>query len=421
MEDLGALVLGRDGMLGASTTNSGDGDAKNLSMTFDLPAGVDLDTARSVWSSGADWSCHQSGTRVLCDAPWLGAGASTAVYVPVTVSGGADLLQVPAVTAATSGSAPATASAPSPVLGSGLGTRFVANGHLVATSAGASFLTCDIALPGCAEAQVREGDPAAWNNQAWNLVATDAAGTGSVSSATLLSIPGGADVAFAGLYWSAPVPAGDSDDTLGAITLRAPDGTTSAITAGRVDRATFSGGLNYQAFADVTSLISAEGGGSWAASGVRIGPGASANPQDVVGSNLSAGWALVVVYKDNTAPSGRVAVFDGFEPVTSDDVSFVVAGLPNSTVNAGVVAWEGDAGTSGDQLWLDGVSLLRSDPGAQADNHFYSYAAGSSVVNTFGVDVGSFAPTPLTNGRATLSASTSGDEYAVGVVTVSTH
>ena len=420
MEDLGALVLGRDGMLGARTTNSGAGPAKQVTVTFDLPAGVDLDAARSVWSDGATWTCGQTGTDIRCSAPGLAAGSSAVVYVPVKVSLSADVVQVPSVVAATSGATPVEALAPSAVLGSGLGTRFVANGSYVSTSAGASFLTCDTSITGCSAAMAREGDSAQWNNQQWSLVAPDAAGTGAVSSSTLLDVPEGAQIAFAGLYWSAPVPEGESDAAVGTLELRAPDGTLSSISAGRVDRAVISGVTNYQAFSDVTALVSSAGGGSWAASAPRIGPAASATPSSVVGPGVSAGWALVVVYKDSAVTPGRVAVFDGFEPVTTSAVSFVVAGLPNSMVRAGVVVWEGDAGSTGDGLTLDGMPLDRDEPGAPVDNDFFSSAIGSSITNTFGVDVGSFLPAPLASSRATLSALTTGDQYAVGVVTVST-
>ncbi|NYF09418.1 RNA polymerase sigma factor (sigma-70 family) [Leifsonia sp. AK011] len=420
MDDLGALVLGRDGMLGGRATNVGSGEAKQLVMTFRLPAGVDLDSVRSVRSSGVDWACSQSGTDVACKAATLAAGSSSTVYIPVTVSTAADVVEVPAVEVRAHNVGPVAAAAPWPVLDRGLGTRFVADGALASTSVGASFLTCDVSLPGCAEALAREGDSTAWNNQQWNLIAEDAAGTGSVSSSTTLTMPQGADVAFAGLYWSAPEPAGDTDAAIGSLTLRSPSGDSSPITAARVDRTIVSGVDSYQAFADVTSIVAAGGAGSWAASAPRIGPGASAVPLDVVGSGVSAGWALVVVYEDSSLSAGRVAVFDGFEPVTSSDVSFVVAGLPNSQVTAGVVAWEGDAGTGGDSLSLDGVTLARSEADAPADNHFYSYAVGSAVANTFGVDVGSFLPTPLASSRATLSASTTGDQYAIGVVTVTT-
>jgi hypothetical protein len=336
------------------------------------------------------------------------------------VSTTADVVDVPSVEVSAHKLAAVSAAAPWPVLDHGLGTRFVADGALASTSVGASFLTCDLSLPGCAEARALEGDSAAWNNQQWSLIAEDAAGTGTVSSSTTLTLPPGAHVAFAGLYWSAPVPAGDTDAAVGSLTLRSPGGDSSPIAAARIDRAVVSGVDSYQAFADVTSIVTEGGAGSWAASGPRIGPGASASPLDVVGSGVSAGWALVVVYEDSSVTPGRVAVFDGFEPVTTSDVSFVVAGLPNSQVTAGVVAWEGDAGTAGDTLSLDGVTLSRAEADAPAGNHFYSHAAGSAVTNTFGVDVGSFTSAPLAASRATLSASTTGDQYAIGVVTVTT-
>ncbi|MDH6182501.1 RNA polymerase sigma factor (sigma-70 family) [Microbacteriaceae bacterium SG_E_30_P1] len=419
MEDLGALVLGRDGMLGATISNGGTAAARAVSVQFGLPDGVNLDESRSGWSSDGTWSCTAGVGEVTCTVPLVSAGSSVSLYVPVSIATGADVEQLPGVAVAAKGSPAAQATAEYPVLTRGLGTRFVANGTVATTSAGGSFLSCDPALDGCVDARARQGAPALWNNQSWQLVAQDEAGIGAISSVTNLSIPDGSDVVFAGLYWSAPIPLGASDGVLGSIDLLTPDGQLTAVAASRVDRAEFSLGENYQSFADVTAIVSGGGSGTWAAANAAVGPLASVAAGEVAGTNIHAGWALVVVYDDDTVPSARVAVFDGFEPVIDSDVSFTVSGKNDSMVTAGVVAWEGDAGTAGDTITMDGIGLTRD--GAAPDNHFYSLAAGASHTNSFGVDVGSFAPSPLVHARATVSASTNGDQYAIGVITLTTH
>lgn len=417
MEEFGPLVLGRDGIVGARTTNTGTGPAEQLTTTFHVPPGVELDPGRPVTWSGIPWTCGQADASVVCAAEGLAAGASTTVQIPVTVSLTTLDFVIPSVVVSTPGVASAIGVGTSTVWTNGMGARYVADGSYVAMAAGASFLRCDVSLAGCTDALNLQGSSAAWDNDSWNLMAVDAAGEGAVSSSTDLAIPPGAEVAFAGLYWSAPVPLGDSDDTLGTINLRSPAGTLSTVAAEQVDRALLDLAETYQAYADVTAIVAAGGGGSWTASAPRIGPGASADPLDLVGSQ-SAGWSLVVVYEDSAVAPGRVVVFDGYQIVAGPSGLHALAGVPGTTATAGVVAWEGDAGVSGEGLSLDGVGLARSEAGALPGNTFSSHAAGSAVRNTFGVDVGSFLPVPMTSTRPLMAVSNAGDHFALGVITL---
>ena len=418
VEEFGPLVLGRDGMVGARTTNTGTGPAEQLTTTFHLPPGAKLNPARPVTWSGIPWTCGQAdASSVVCAAEGLAAGASTTVQIPVTVSLTTLDFVVPSVVVSTPGVTSAIGVGTSTVYANGMGARYVADGSYVVAEAGASFLRCDVALAGCTDALNLQGSSAAWDNDAWNLMAVDAAAEGAVSSSTTLAIAPGAEIAFAGLYWSAPVPSGDSDATLGTINLRSPAGTLSTVTAEQVDKGLIDLTETYQAYADVTAIVAASGGGSWAASAPRIGPGANAAPLDFVGQN-SAGWSLVVVYEDSTVTPGRVVVFDGYQVVSGPTVLHVLAGVPGATATAGVVAWEGDAGVSGEGLSLDGVGLARSEAGALSGNTFSSLAAGSAVRNTFGVDVGSFLPVPMTSGRPLMAVSNAGDHFALGVITL---
>jgi RNA polymerase sigma factor (sigma-70 family) len=409
MLDLGDLVLGRDGMLGVEVRSEGDADAQSASLVVDLPAGVSLDAGRSVTSTGAAWGCTTTATGVTCSAALLASGTTGVLLLPVSVSESADTTTPPSATVTASGLSPVTVTASS-VVSDGLGARFVADGAFESTMAGASFLTCDASLPGCTDAQQRVGDPTLWDNHMWPLVATTTEGLGVASSATQLELPDGAEVAFAGLYWSGVTPLDTSDDQLSQILLRSPDGTTQPVTARRLERVDGSGGERFQSFADVTSLVSTHGEGEWAAGVEHIS----------AASGDYAGWALVVVYADDTVAPGRVAVFDGFASIVDSSVSLVIAGLPESTVDVGVVAWEGDAGITGDGLALDGVPLVRGGAYPDPLNVFRSDAQGSGILNTFGVDVGRFQPSVLSAARGTLTATTQGDQYVLGVVSVTT-
>lgn len=416
MDEVGNLVSGRDGMVGATLTNSGAVPATTPSLTVTLPAGVVLDAARSItYIGGGTWACEPVPTGVSCTAPLLPAGQSAAVLLPVTVSQDADTTTVPSVTAAAARATPITASALSPVTTVGLGTRFLIDGAYGVTQSGASFLTCDIVVAGCPGAQQRisvnpDAPGEAWslNNDSYPMVPVDEAGIGAPSSIATVDVPTGSTIAFAGLYWSGLTSTGDAAIE-GSLQLRDPAGTTNSITATRVDHAPMSFGTTYQSYADVTSVVQSGGGGAWTASGADVNPIAASY----------AGWALVVVYSDPTLTPGRVTVFDGFQKVGDSSVTFGIAGNANTTAEIGMVSWEGDAGISGDFVTLDDAVLTRTHAWADPANSIDSTAHGTSVVNTFGVDVGAFLPATLTNQKGLITAGTAGDNYIVGVVTVS--
>jgi len=416
MADVGDLVLGQDGMVGATLSNAGKGAASGLTLLVTLPAGVTPDVNRELTVDGAGWSCTTVGSTLRCTAASLGAGASVSIYLPVSVSTDADTAGAPGASSSAYGVPSQSVTAAMPVVARGLSTRFIANGTYATTVAGASFVSCDLAVPACLLARDR-APGAVLDNNDWAMVAVDAASTGSVSSTTQLAIPAGAEVTFAGLYWSGISPDATPDLALGAITLTSPGAVTSGVTAVRVDH---DGTGSYQAFADVTAFVAAGGAGAWTASGALIGPGAPATPGAVLGAGVYAGWSLVVVYSDSTLSSGRATVFDGFERVAASEVSFVVAGLASSSVEVNAVIWEGDAGTVGDSLALDGIPLVRATGGADPGNAFDSTAVGSSWSNSFGVDAGAFQLAVLAQPRGILVASSSGDYFTVGVVTTTT-
>jgi len=103
--------------------------------------------------------------------------------------------------------------------------------------------------------------------------------------------------------------------------------------------------------------------------------------------------------------------------------TFRFAMTSGATARVGVVAWEGDAAQSGDQLRLDGVPLtpLRPDGTRGSSlNALDSTATGWSARNSLGVDARGFVPTTVAGAIGALTATTSGDQYLLGVVTLRT-
>ena len=76
----------------------------------------------------------------------------------------------------------------------------------------------------------------------------------------------------------------------------------------------------------------------------------------------SGGWALVVAYGDPAAPSRNLSVFDGLQNVSSTGtVTIPLSGFQTPlsgpvTSAVGIVAYEGDLGTTGDGAQIQGAA-----------------------------------------------------------------
>jgi len=163
--------------------------------------------------------------------------------------------------------------------------------------------------------------------------------------------------------------------------------------------------------------------GWWSAEGAAVA--ASRNDPD---PSYYAGWSLVVVYK-TADPTQSVTVYDGGAWVATDaSLTFAFDADESREGRVGVVAWDGDRGNTGDRLSLTGsgpvpvdlVPIRRDRTAGAANDAFTSTAMGSQFANSLGVDAKAFRPTPPADGINRLTASTAGDQYLIGVVTVQT-
>ena len=205
----------------------------------------------------------------------------------------------------------------------------------------------------------------------------------------------------------------------------------TTVTANTANPANFvvssSANTRYTAFADVTSLVQAAGAGTYAVGNVQAG----------TGGDRYAGWTLVVAYEDLTQPPRNLTIDDGLITVQSGSpaITIPVSGFrtpPSGPVRTtlGFVAYEGDAGLTGDSATLNTTKL--SDPGSPANNFFdgsitnlgtnvttrnpndsNNFAYDSMLVNANGI-----LPNNATS--ANIVVTTSGDTYFPAVVTFAT-
>ena len=257
------------------------------------------------------------------------------------------------------------------------------------TGTGNTLMSCFTADPKCAAARNGTASGSDLNNNGlpmdW-VDTDDDPGTFNSSSAPL-RLPPGARVLAARLYYTGRLqqgadsgsfrsrPAPDPDDR-DQVLFKPPDrGTYISLTADQVDDALDPNtrvAREYQGIVDVTSLVAAAGSGTYSVADVQLGTGRN--------DDQAGGWALAVAYEDSTQPMRNLTIFDGFQFVLADGppVDIPLSGFltpPNGpvTTNLGLVAMEGDLGTSGDSVTINagsGDASKLSNAANPADNFF---------------------------------------------------
>lgn len=301
----------------------------------------------------------------------------------------------------------------------------------------------------------RAGDPSVrndrWSTEDVNALSGELAGERNSSSARL-TLPPGAQVLFAGLYWGAQAltledpgvrqvrfaPPGQGYRDIGAQAL---DNFWHASDDFEVPH------FHFHAFADVTELVRQGGSGDYSVADIAVVNTQLANPPRQV--SIGSGWALVVAYYDPAAPKRSVTVFDGWAVVgvVEPDVIVQVNGILTPTVGpvtsrVGIVAFDGDApeadAADGVSPSLEfGADVNNLHPISNAlnpeANVFNSTISSLGVamtdrvpgyLNTLGLDIDLFEPnTPLPNGAESAVFRLRGhpsDNINLGVVTIVT-
>jgi len=205
------------------------------------------------------------------------------------------------------------------------------------------------------------------NNPPVNMVYVDIDGdvTTQNSSSSLFTLPLGATVEWAGLYWG-----GVYSSTFGGITnpvglnnnqvrLKQPGaaGYTTINAILRNLETTFSSGWNtFMAFAEITSIVQSAGSGNYSVADINLATGSA-----FTGPN--GGWTMVIIYSDSSDLSRRINVWDGFRFFgfgTSD--SFTVTGVLTPTLGVfetkiAYFGMDGEMSSVGDFININGSAL----------------------------------------------------------------
>lgn len=247
-------------------------------------------------------------------------------------------------------------------------------------------------------------------------------------STAVLSLPPGAVVTHAYLYWASSAPGAAADP--GARVDRPGTFFTllNALTSyGATDAGT--GIFYYQSVADVTSIVQQYGSGAY-----RVGGFAAralvGQTQDI----LFTAWWMVVLYQVPGSPLRTLTVNEGLDLIAPAAPSLAnVTGLAvpsGASGRLGVIAFDGDNQNTGDQLFFS--NALLSDAQNPANNFFNgtrsSLGAPVSIAGDLprltggpqsmsGIDLDQVDVSALLSAgqsSATILASTTGDVFLLG-------
>lgn len=125
----------------------------------------------------------------------------------------------------------------------------------------------------------------------------------------------------------------------------------------------------FSAFADVTTMIQSTGNGSYTLSELDVSPFIA---QHFNRRTNFAGWAIIVVYKNNTLPLNQLNIYDGLQAVPDH----VTIDLDNLNViddvgaKIGFLAWEGDSNIAVNERLIINGATLSNPPLNPANNAF---------------------------------------------------
>ena len=205
------------------------------------------------------------------------------------------------------------------------------------------------------------------NNTSFDLVTT-------TSSSATLSLNSTDVIEKAYLYWAGSGD-GDFEVNLNSDVIT-PDRTFSLVREFPGLTLTY-----FSAFKDVTSLIQTTGNGDYTLSNLDISQFEEFHFQR---NTNFAGWAIVIIYKNDTLPLNQINVYDGLQGVP-DELSITLSSLnviDNNNSKVGFVAWEGDSSLATEEFRMNGNLLSNaSNPPNNVFNGTNSITSSSTLYN----------------------------------------
>jgi len=236
-----------------------------------------------------------------------------------------------------------------------------------------------------------------------NYVDVDAVSSTFMSSSDSLNLANCSEILWAGLYWSGRATSSVSNWNIrNQVRVRIGNGTYQSLSADQlVDAQALGTHPSYHCFKNITSLVQT--------AGIKARFTVANVVTQTGGSNFWGGWSIIVVYKNVFQSMRNLTVFDGFGNIgigTSLDIPISGFATPPSGpvgFELGVIAFEGDRGSMGDQLQFNGAgTFVNVSDALHNSNDFFnstiSYGASltpfrnPNLNNSLGYDASVFLP-----------------------------
>ena len=142
----------------------------------------------------------------------------------------------------------------------------------------------------------------------------------------------------------------------------------------------------FSAFKDITAMVATTGNGTYTLSELDISPFEMLHYSR---KTNFAGWAILIVYQNDTLPLNQLNIYDGLQGVPDNlqiDLTNLYV-LDNSGATAGFIAWEGDSQLATETFTVNGVIL--SNASNPANNVFNSTSSvtGSNTLYNMDLDI----------------------------------
>lgn len=205
------------------------------------------------------------------------------------------------------------------------------------------------------------------NNGQWMMnIDQDSDSSTFNSSSARLTIPAGSTVKYARLFW-AQRSNNDVNGTLDNSMLFKKDGQAYATVTDLNPQTETSQSVDHTEMSvDVTDIVKQGGAGDYWGANVQTG--------NLNSIDMSAGWALYVVYENPSEPLRLASLFDGnvLETASGNGTTvalenFKPAGTSTAGLRIGMMVWDGDLGTQtgtgapNDRLFINGQAVSAGD------------------------------------------------------------
>ena len=147
----------------------------------------------------------------------------------------------------------------------------------------------------------------------------------------------------------------------------------------------------FSAFANITSLVQSTGNGNYTLSNLDV---TEFIDQHFQNRTNFAGWAIIIVYKNNALPLNQLNVYDGLQNIPIGQVTQPAIALTitlnslnvidNNDAKIGFLAWEGDSGIAvNESLRINGalISSLPLNPPTNAFNGTNTFTNSAELYN----------------------------------------